>query len=64
MAAGRILISGWKAADLELRPIAAKVELRKLAIATRTTKAHLIEGESEAARGTALAEKLHQEGII
>jgi electron transfer flavoprotein beta subunit len=64
MAAGRILISGCKAADLELPRIAPKVELRKLAIAMRTTKAQLIDGESEAARGMALAEKLHQEGII
>ncbi len=64
MAAGRILISGWKAADLELPPIERKVELRRLEIAVRTSKAHLIDGESEAARGTALADKLHEEGII
>jgi electron transfer flavoprotein beta subunit len=64
MAAGRILISGWKAADLELPPIVPKVELRRLEIAVRTSKAHLIEGESEAARGTALADKLHEEGIL
>lgn len=64
MAAGRVLISGRKAADLELPPIKAKVELRRLEIVVRTSKAHLIDGESEAARGTALANKLHEEGLI
>lgn len=64
MAAGRVLISGWKAGDLEVPPIEPKVELRKLEIQIRTTKAALIDGESEAARGAALADKLHAEGIL
>ena len=64
MAAGRVLISGWKAADLALEPVEPKVELRRLAIQVRTSSAELIDGESGAARGAALAEKLHAEGLI
>jgi electron transfer flavoprotein beta subunit len=64
MAAGRVLISGWKAGDLEVPAIEPKVELRRLAIQVRTTRAALIDGESEAARGAALADKLHAEGIL
>jgi electron transfer flavoprotein beta subunit len=64
MAAGRVLISGWKAADLALESIEPKVELRRLAIQVRTSSAELIEGEGGAARGAALAERLHAEGLI
>jgi electron transfer flavoprotein beta subunit len=64
MAAGRVLISGLKAGDLEVPAIEPKVELRRLEIQVRTTRAALIDGESEAARGAALADKLHAEGII
>lgn len=64
MAAGRVLISGWKAGDLELPPLERKVELRKLAAQVRTSKAELIQGEGAAECGARLAEKLHAEGLI
>jgi electron transfer flavoprotein beta subunit len=64
MAAGRALVNGWKAADLALPPIEVRVELRKLELQVRTTRAKLIEGESAAAKGAALADKLHEEGLI
>ena len=63
MAAGRILISGWKAADLEVPAVEPRVELRRLEVQVRTTRAQLIDGEAGAA-GTALADKLHEEGLI
>ena len=64
MAAGRALISGLKARDLELPPIERKVELRRLVIQVRTSTATLIDGDGGAARGAALADKLHEEGLI
>jgi electron transfer flavoprotein beta subunit len=64
MAAGRAMIAGWKAADLGLAAMTPKVELRELQIQLRTTKAELIEGASGAAQGAALADKLHELGLI
>lgn len=64
MAAGRILIPGLKAGDVEVPAVEPKVELRRLEVQVRTTRAALIDGDDEAARGTALADKLHAEGII
>lgn len=64
MAAGRALISGWKSSDLGLQPIEARVELRKLELQVRNTRAKLIEGDNAAAKGAALADKLREEGLI
>lgn len=64
MAAGRALIPGWKAADLGLAAFAPKVELRQLQIQLRTAKAELIAGDSPAAQGAALADKLRELGLI
>ena len=64
MAAGRAMIPGWKAANLGLSPFPNKVELRKLQIQLRTSSAELIAGDSSAARGAALADKLHELGLI
>lgn len=64
MAAGRILISGWKAGDLPLPTLEPVVELRRLQIQSRTSKALLLPGDTPAAKGAALAEKLHAEGLI
>ena len=64
MAAGRVLISGWKSSDLELAPLEPRVELRRLEVQVRTSKAQLIEGGDSAACGAALADKLHEEGLI
>jgi electron transfer flavoprotein alpha/beta subunit len=64
MAAGRAMIPGWKAADLGLQAMTPKVELRKLQIQLRTSKAELIAGSSPAVQGVALADKLHELGLI
>ena len=64
MAAGRAMIAGWKASDLGLAAQTPKVELRELQIQLRTTKAELIPGASGAAQGAALADKLHELGLI
>ena len=64
MAAGRILISGWKAADLTLPELKPVVELRRLQFQMRTAKAELMPGDTPAAKGVALADKLHAEGFI
>jgi electron transfer flavoprotein beta subunit len=64
MAANRMMISGWKAGDLSLPPLQPKVELRRLVIQERTSRAHLIGGADGRASGVALADKLHEEGLI
>jgi electron transfer flavoprotein beta subunit len=64
MAANRVMISGWKSADLALATLQPKVELRRLAIQERTSRAELIGGTDAAASGTALADRLHAEGLI
>jgi electron transfer flavoprotein beta subunit len=64
MAAGRVMISGWKAADLQVPAIQPKVELRRLELQVRTTRAELIGGDDGAACGAALADKLHEAGLI
>jgi electron transfer flavoprotein beta subunit len=64
MAANRVMISGWKWADLAVPALQAKVELRRLAIQERTLRAELIGGADAAASGTALADRLHAEGLI
>jgi electron transfer flavoprotein beta subunit len=67
-AAGRAHIPGWKASHLGLppseQPSAHKVELRQLRVQLRTTQAELISGDSGAAQGAALADKLHQLGLL
>ena len=64
MKAERILISGWKASDLGFEEFPAKVQLRQLQIQLRTSNAELIEGSSGAEQGAALADKLHELGLI
>ncbi len=64
MVAGRTLVPAWKASDLELPALQAKVELRSLEIQIRTSRATLIEGESAAAKGMALADTLHEKDLI
>jgi electron transfer flavoprotein beta subunit len=64
MAAGRVMIPGWKAADVSLPELQSKVELRRLEIQVRTSRAELIDGDGGAVRGAALAERLHEEGLI
>ena len=55
---------GWKLRDLGIAPAVPKVELRRLTVQTRTTKAQLIDGSSDAERGIALADKLHDMGLV
>jgi electron transfer flavoprotein beta subunit len=64
MAAGRAMIPGWKASDIGLAAQTPKVELRELQIQLRTTRAELIAGDSGTAQGAALADKLHELGLI
>ena len=64
MIAGRTLVPAWKASDLDLPAFQTRVELRSLEIQIRTSRATLIEGENAAAKGMALANKLHEEGLI
>ncbi|OGA51414.1 MAG: hypothetical protein A3F74_25605 [Betaproteobacteria bacterium RIFCSPLOWO2_12_FULL_62_58] len=64
MAAGRAMIPGWKAPDLGLEAPAAKVELRQLRTQARTSSAELIAGNLGAEQGVALADKLHELGLI
>jgi len=64
MAAGRILIGGWKAGDLEVPGLEPVVELRRLQIQTRTSRAQMLAGDTPAAKGVALADKLHAKGFI
>jgi hypothetical protein len=64
MNAGRALVPGWKLRDLGIAQAVPKVELRRLTVQTRTTKAQLIDGSSDADRGIALADKLHDMGLV
>ena len=64
MAAGRMHIPGWKAGDLGLQPLACKVELRGLVVHQRASRALMIDGESGAVQGMALADKLRELGLI
>ena len=68
MAAGRAHIPGWKAADLGLpageNQAELRVELRKLRVQLRNSRAELIAGDSGAAQGAALADKLRELGLI
>jgi len=61
---GRAHIPGWKAGDLGLLPRAPKVELRRLRVQLRASRAELIGGDCGAAQGVALADKLRERGLI
>jgi electron transfer flavoprotein beta subunit len=64
MAAARARIPAWKRSDLQAEPGENRVELRKLMIPTAESKAALIEGASPTEQGAALANKLHELGLI
>ncbi len=64
MAAGRAMIPGWKAGDVGIGALTPRVELRKLEIQLRTSKAELIPGKSGAEQGAALAKKLNELGLL
>jgi electron transfer flavoprotein beta subunit len=64
MAAARAMIASWSAADLGVERPHPKVELRRLELQARTSSARLIDGETAAAAGAALADQLHEEGLL
>ena len=64
VAATRAMIPVWKAATLNVPPPARRVNMQKLDIQLRTTRAEIIQGSDGADAGRALADKLHQQGLI
>ena len=64
MTAKRALIPAWQAGDLGLQGVHPKVELRRLTMQTRTTNAQFIKGDTPAAQGAALADKLRELTLI
>lgn len=64
MAAGRAHIPAWTRADLDIEAASARVELRQLDIPVSSSRAQLIAGTSAAAQGAALADTLHDLGLV
>ena len=64
VAATRAMIPLWKSSSLEIKELAAKVSIAKLDIQVRTGKAEIIGSEDGAESGRALADKLHQLGLV
>jgi electron transfer flavoprotein beta subunit len=64
MLAGRSMAPLWKASDLGALDLTPRLSLRSIEIQTRTSTATLIEGATPAAKGAALADKLHEAGLI
>jgi electron transfer flavoprotein beta subunit len=64
MLANKSLAPSWKAQDLGLGELSRKVELKQLEIQTRTSRAKLLEGITDEAKGVALADELHRMGLI
>lgn len=64
MSAGRVMIPAWRKNDLAVQLPAPHVELRKLAIQIRESKAEMIPGQTGAEQGAALADKLREQGLI
>lgn len=64
IASKRGMIPSWSGADLDLRPISPKVKLKEVRIPVATARAQLIEGASGEEMGAALADKMHELGLI
>src|SRR5262249_33841934 len=62
--AKRAQIPTWRRPDLGLGDAERRLEVRRLYIETPQTKAELIAGDSPAAIGTRLAERLREAGLI
>ena len=62
--ATRTMIPVWNASTLNVGQVAGKVTIKGLDIQVRTGQAEIIEGADGAARGRALADKLHQLGLL
>ena len=64
MMAGRVMIPTWKAADFALSNVERKVTVRSVRFPEGRAKAEMIAGASPAEQGAALADKLHELGLI
>jgi electron transfer flavoprotein beta subunit len=64
VAATRAMIPVWKASSLEVGDLAPKVTVKKLDIQIRTSNAEIIAATTGAESGTALADKLHELGLV
>jgi electron transfer flavoprotein beta subunit len=62
--ATRMRIPRWTAADLEVSELPARVTPRQVRVIESSSMAELVDGESDAQRGIALAERLHAQGLI
>jgi electron transfer flavoprotein beta subunit len=64
VAATRAMIPLWKSSALEIPDLTAKVSIKKLEIQIRTGQAEIIGAGSGAEDGRALADKLHELGLV
>lgn len=62
--ATRMRIPRWIAADLDVSGLSTRVAPRGVRVIESSSMAELVEGESGAQRGIALAERLHAQGLI
>lgn len=62
--ATRMRIPRWTAADLDVSDLPTRVAPRGVRVIESTSMAELVDGDSGAQRGIALAERLHAHGLI
>jgi electron transfer flavoprotein beta subunit len=62
--AKRAQIPTWRGADLGLSDLGRRVEVRRFYVETREARTELVTGDSPAAIGARLAERLHEAGLI
>jgi hypothetical protein len=62
--AKRAQIPTWRRTDLGLADLGPRVEVRRLYVETRETQTELVTGDSPAAIGARLAERLREVGLI
>jgi electron transfer flavoprotein alpha/beta subunit len=62
--AKRASIPTWRPSDIGLTDLDRRVEVRRLYVETRETRTEHVTGDSPAAIGIRLAERLHEEGLI
>ena len=64
MIASRSLAPTWTASDLAVPQIQPKLKMRNQEIQLRTSSARLINGDTAEAKGAALADHLHEAGLL
>ncbi len=64
MIAARSLAPTWTTRELTVPPAPPKLRMKKQEIQLRTSSARLIEADTAAAKGAALADRLHEAGLI